>query len=294
MDDFAAFILTHGRPDRVITYDSLKRSGYTGRIVIVIDNEDDSAEEYRQRFGDKVVVFDKRAIAGTFDEADNFDDRRAIVYARNACFGIAQSLGVKHFIELDDDYWGFLYKFDSNLMFQERHIANLDAVLASMLRFFRGTSARSVAFAQNGDFIGGKDSGTARSKGLKRKCMNTFICSTDRPFQFIGRINEDVNTYTRQASVGQLFLTVPIVAIGQQPTQSSAGGMTDIYLDGGTYVKSFYSVIFQPSSVKVRMMGERKKRLHHHVSWRHTVPAILAEQHKKRATMKGDVEIPTS
>lgn len=53
-------------------------------------------------------MFDKPKIAKTFDEADNFDDRRAIVYARNACFQIARKLGYKYFIELDDDYDVFL------------------------------------------------------------------------------------------------------------------------------------------------------------------------------------------
>ena len=44
---FAAFILTHGRPDNVLTYDSLKKAGYTGRIVLIIDNEDKNKEKYQ-------------------------------------------------------------------------------------------------------------------------------------------------------------------------------------------------------------------------------------------------------
>ena len=32
MEDFAIFILTHGRPNNVITYNTLKTSGYTGDI----------------------------------------------------------------------------------------------------------------------------------------------------------------------------------------------------------------------------------------------------------------------
>ncbi|HHV0077680.1 hypothetical protein [Escherichia coli] len=28
-DDFCAFILTHGRPDKVLTYRTLRRAGYT-------------------------------------------------------------------------------------------------------------------------------------------------------------------------------------------------------------------------------------------------------------------------
>jgi len=43
--DFAALILTHGRPDRVHTYFALRNAGYTGRILIVIDNEDKTADE---------------------------------------------------------------------------------------------------------------------------------------------------------------------------------------------------------------------------------------------------------
>lgn len=39
-DDFCAFILTHGRPDKVLTYRTLRRAGYTGKIFIVVDDED--------------------------------------------------------------------------------------------------------------------------------------------------------------------------------------------------------------------------------------------------------------
>ena len=38
-EDFAVFILTHGRADNVKTYKTLKRFGYTGKIYIIIDNE---------------------------------------------------------------------------------------------------------------------------------------------------------------------------------------------------------------------------------------------------------------
>lgn len=105
--DFVVFILTHGRADSVITDKTLRKCGYTGPIVYVIDNEDKAAAEYYARYKN-VVMFDKPKIAKTFDEADNFDDRRAIVYARNACFQIARKLGYKYFIELDDDYDVFL------------------------------------------------------------------------------------------------------------------------------------------------------------------------------------------
>ena len=59
--------------------------------------------------------------------------------------------------------------------------------------------------------------------------------------------------------------------------------MTDIYLENGTYVKSFYSIIFMPSAVKIGLMGNKKdsKRLHHKIKWNNCVPKIIAQKHKK-------------
>ena len=54
-DDFCIFILTNGRPDRVYTYNCLERAGYTGKVFIVIDDEDKTADAYRARFGEEWV-----------------------------------------------------------------------------------------------------------------------------------------------------------------------------------------------------------------------------------------------
>ena len=285
--NFVAFILSHGRADRVVTYDSLKKSGYTGRIVIVLDNEDPSAPEYISRFGsENVVIFDKAAIAETFDEGVP-GDRRTIVYARNACFDIARKLGYRYFIELDDDYTVFEWRFDNRLRYitKDKAIRNLDAVFDIMLDFFKKIPAKSIAMAQGSDYLGGGAGGEGKQLRTKRKAMNSFICDTERQFTFLGRINEDVNTYTRNTSTGDLFLQIQQVCLLQKQTQSNAGGMTEVYLDSGTYLKSFFTVMYQPSSVKVRTMGNEyvnQKRLHHRVNWMLTAPKILKEKFKKK------------
>lgn len=277
--DFVVFILSHGRPDRVDTYKSLMRSGYTGSLYIVIDNEDKSAARYYENFGDKVIMFDKTAIAETFDEGDNFQDRRAVIYARNACFYIARQLGFTYFMELDDDYTHFDYEIENS--HRSAMIKDIDYVLEKLIDFYQHINAKSIAMAQGGDFIGGLHNEQNESIHLHRKCMNTFICSTRRPFQFVGRINEDVNTYTWFQSLGNLFLTFPLLAIRQRTSQHNAGGMTELYLDSGTYIKSFYTVMYQPSSVKVGIMSSRHPRIHHRINWDCTVPAIISEKHRK-------------
>lgn len=279
--NFAAFILTNGRPDSVVTYKALKKAGYEGKIYIVIDDEDRTAPEYQAKFETDVIVFDKQKIAKTFDVADNFQNHRGVVYARNAIFEIAKELGIKYFIMLDDDYTAFNYKFDNEGKFGEWPIKNLGGVLDALLEYYKSIPALTIAMAQNGDFIGGKRSAMAQTVGTKRKAMNTFICSTDRPFQFVGRINEDVNTYVSLGSRGKLFLQINHAAIIQKQTQSSKGGLTEQYLDIGTYVKSFYTVIMNPSSVRVGVMGEKHPRLHHKIRWRNTVPKILDGKYKR-------------
>lgn len=281
--DFAAFILTHGRPDKVYTFDSLNSAGYTGPVYIIVDNEDASVDRYREVYGDRVIVFDKAATALTFDEGDNFGDRRAIVYARNACFDIARDLGYTYFIQLDDDYTDLRYKVNSRMEYVGiKWIRDFDRIIDILLTYYAATPCKAISLAQGGDFIGGGKCSTW-DEGFypHRKCMNSFLCSTERPFQFVGRVNEDVNTYTRVASTGSLFLTIPILAIQQKQTQSNAGGMTEMYLDSGTYVKSFYTVMYSPSCTKIRMMGNTSKRLHHSIDWPSAVPVILEERFRK-------------
>lgn len=69
--------------------------------------------------------------------------------------------------------------------------------------------------------------------------------------------------------------------MNQTDTQTNAGGLTDIYLDLGTYVKSFYTVIAMPSSAAIRLMGNKHKRPHHSINWKKTTPKIIKERYKK-------------
>jgi len=276
--DFCVFILTHGRPDNVITINALKRSGYTGKVYLVIDNEDKKAAKYYENYGkENILMFDKVAIAKTFDTGDNFNDRRGAVYARNACFILAKELGIKYFIQLDDDYTVFQYRYNNKLDYNYILIRKLDAIFSIMLKFLTSTNTKTIAMAQGGDFIGGENCSNAEQLKLTRKCMNTFICKTADRITFIGAINEDVNTYVDSGRKGDLFFTFNAVSVVQKQTQSNPGGMTDIYLAGGTYKKSFYTVMMQPSSVKITLMGSRFMRIHHRISWNNTVPKILRE-----------------
>ena len=261
-DDFAVLILTHGRADNVVTMKTLQRQGYSGKWYMVIDDEDDMADDYRRNFGEEhVVTFCKQEAVDRADTMDNLDEHRGILYARNESFRIARELGLKYFLMLDDDYSDFLFRFPEG--------KKLDA-----------SGAATVAFAQGGDFIGGLRGGNFK-KRLLRKAMNSFFCRVDRPIQFRGTMNEDVTTYTTLGSRGELFFTFVDVHIIQIPTQSLGGGMTAAYRESGTYLKTFYSVMSMPSCIKVGMMYSKNSRIHHRIDWECCVPKILNEKYRK-------------
>lgn len=279
---FAVLILSHGRADNVYTLETLRRCGYTGNIYFVLDDEDPTADQYRNQFGaDNVIVFSKREIAKTFDVGDSIQDLPpAVVYARNASFQIARDLGLEYFMQLDDDYTSFMFRWADGDVLKHCMIKNMDEVLEAMIQFVDDTGADTFAMAQGGDFIGGVE-GSAVHRPLMRKAMNSFIFKTDNPVTFIGRINEDVNTYVVGGMRGKLYLTTTAVMLTQQQTQKNKGGLTEIYLATGTYMKSMYTVMMCPSCVTVRQMGPSNPRLHHSVRWDNAVPKILSDRYRK-------------
>ena len=194
-EDFAAFILTHGRPDRLHTLRMLDEFGYTGKVFIVVDDEDKTRDEYLRLYGDRVLTFSKEEAEKITDTCDNFDGRKGVVYARNAIFGVARAAGVKYFAMLDDDYTGLYFRFDAERRYGVWRAECLDEILSAFLEYFETIPALSICFSQGGDHIGGASGSFGDEITAKRKAMNTFICDTERPFRFVGRVNEDVNTY---------------------------------------------------------------------------------------------------
>lgn len=280
-NDFAIFILTHGRPFKVMTLDTLKKCGNTNKVYFVVDNEDDSLSSYYYKFGkENVIVFDKKKKSQEFDTMDLSEDRRSIVYARNACFDIAEQLGIRYFLELDDDYTTFRSRQLINNKLATVYVRDFDAIVNEMIDFLNLPNVMTVAFSQTGDFIGGTGSKVFK-KRLTRKAMNSFFCDVNKRFDFIGRINEDVNTYVLLGSRGKLLFTIADISLNQLDTQQHKGGMSELYLNSGTYVKSFYSVISCPSSVKIYEMGDNHKRIHHLIDWEHAVPKIISSRYKK-------------
>ena len=275
LQEFAVFIMVHGRPDKMWTLPLLRRRGYTGKIYLIADNLDNTLNGYIKKYGKEYVkVFDKKKSAIKYDCGDNTGDLRSTLFAANESFNIAKDLGLKYFCLMCDDY----YSIGLRDMDGERAIKNMDRVFYNTINFLKNTPTKTIAFSQGGDHIGG-----FKGVKLKRKAMNSFVCDVNNPFEFMGRMNEDVTTYTNLGSRGDLFFTFTGVNLSQNDhQQEKEGGLSNMYLDNGTYTKSFFSLMYNPSNTIVKMMTTKNSsRIHHSIKWKNTTPMIIPEIYKK-------------
>ena len=280
---YAVFILTHGRPELQHTYKSLRKYGYDGPVYFVIDNLDETAEEYKRLYGESVVVFDKQEWKEKTDTMDIDSRLDVVVYARNAVFQIAKDLGYRYFVVLDDDYKNYEHRYVEENKLKTITPKNVGKAFEAPFKFLIDSGILCYCWEQGGDFIGGANG--RFKKRCVRKIMNTYFFDAEKPVVFKGTINEDMVASLYHGLLGDVIISSCDMSIQQMQTQKQSGGLTDAYLHYGTYVKSFYAVMMNPSCVKVAAMGDPKSghyRMHHRVRYDLSCPVIISDKYKKK------------
>lgn len=285
-------ILSYGRPQKVRTYKTLRRQGWTGPVRILCSDDDPSLPVYREHYPGEVLVFSKDEYRSQVDEGQNYDSsQKAPLYARRAIHDLITPDTADLVWELDDDYtyiWAVANKAGYSYTMLGSYLpATLDYIVDQVAVFMKNTPAvRTLAFAQTGDFYSSLLSDNIYySRGAlrftHRKAMNSFFFrTTDPPLPFAGTLNDDVNMYLDLASRSPFIsLTYPLYVINQRVTQQNQGGMTDIYRRDGTFVKSMHTVIRYPAAVKVKAL--KSTRWHHEVDWDKIQVKIISEKLRK-------------
>lgn len=281
-DDFAVFILTHGRAENQITLNMLLSQGYSGRWYMILDDEDDTADEYIARYGkDHVIIFNKQAVINRTDTMDNFNEHRAIVYARNESYRIAKELSLRHFMMIDDDIQAIRYRYEADqcLKGKKPYGEKLDSIFQAVTIALEETGAQIIALGIAGDHIGGLNGGF--KKKIKRTIRNALFCQVDRPVEFFATMNEDLTTAITLGSRGGLFFAYLPVDVIHLPPKKFAGGMTEVYNQTGEYTKFFYSVLAMPSCAQVVISKDSRVRIR--VNWSDCTPKIIGEEWRKKA-----------
>lgn len=278
MNNFAVFILSHGRADTMTTFGALRTHGYSGQIYVVIDNEDDQQERYIERFGaDNVLIFDKADYMDRFDAMDNFRKKSAVIYARLASQDMAKELGLEYYAQADDDINSFQIRYLRGTQLKGRKADRLDDVVPNMCKLLSIDKLDMLAFGTQNSVIGGAK-GKWRN-GLVWTCSNFFFLKTDTTIDWICRVNEDTCTGIAMAQAGRMNFSFTSVVIGIVDSGSGAlaGGMQSAY-DDGKWQHKYARIMLSPSSCKLRSVNGK---LIHHTDAKKTFPMVLSERWKK-------------
>lgn len=225
-DDFAVLIITHARPETQPTQKALKKVGYTGRVILILDDEDETRAEYIRRYGEENIrIFSKDAVC--FDTMDNFHKQKKVsAYARNACWEIAKQEGLRYFLMLDDDYPNFQIRYPLKGKMKKRAITDFDAVIDAYIKLLEVEPVRSISFSVDGDYIGGVNK--KNEQGIWQGGRNSYFCDTSKPFEFAGRIMEDLTTPVINNNLGKLFFVVGCVETVQTAKRLGGGVLVHI------------------------------------------------------------------
>lgn len=278
--NFAVFIPSHGRPYRQKTVDMLVNGGYENDWFIVCDNEDETLEDYKKVYKDRVIVFDKSEYMKKVDTVDNFQTKKSVVYARNAIFDIAREKGYKYFAMMDDDVSRLKIRFvkDGRLDFQ--HVRDYPRLFDAVIEFQEQAGIDSVSFGMSFDFIGGISSSNF-AKGFTRVGYCIFFFRAESEQNFIGTIGEDLNHSWLTQERGGLVFSLTRVQVDTDPITDTEGGFYDLYKsyeDSLKYMQVIYTLIPRPDSVS---MGYTKKGIVLKRNLDTMYPKIISAEWKK-------------
>ena len=274
--EFCVIIISHGRPD-VPTEKVLRQSGYTGDIYIVVDDEDKTLNEYKNRFGDKVHVFHKEE---WFDVGDNWKEPRTVgVFARNECKKVACNAGVKYYLELDDDLMGLQYRYESEGHLKGAKVKDLDKVIERICDYFDEAPINGMGFGNAADYIGG----LASFSKMSRKYYNSFFLRTSDDIMWLGRHSDDSITQVLQQKNGKVwykFLPIQANYDVWLPKNKSkkGGGSISTYNELGAYLLRYYLIMFHPDCTKISLSNGN---IDNSICERNAYPCVISERYKK-------------
>lgn len=279
-DDFGVIIISHGRPD-CSTWRILREDGYTGKMLVLIDDEDNTQCDYLARYNDSVRVFHKRV---DFDIGDNFNGPNGIAtFARNEAVNVARREGFKYFLMMDDDLKSIRYRYIQDGRLLGRKIHDFDAILTAMVEYMESAQVDIMGFGGVLDYIGGVSS-FVKNEG-KPECYNGYLFRTDSAKGFKGRYTEDyimLNEAWRDGAKIVCFTPIQMTFDVWQPQKQSKnikGGCQGVYSQNSGYLVRYYGVMFAPASIKLKQgkSGDFTSNMNHCAF----APKIISDRHRK-------------
>lgn len=283
MNNFAVFILTHGRPKKQLTYNSLRKQGYTGKIYFVVDDLDETVDEYILNYGEEnVIIFNKREIAKKTDSFYNYEKLNAVVYARNVCFEIAEKLGLEYFLNCDDDIMNFNYRLIDNNKMQCVKIKQFDNVFNFLIDFMKNSNTELMSISENGIYFGGINERTLR--GINTNYTHFFLFNTKSKIRFRCFWFEDVIASIDVQRLGKRAICTTY--IDELLHDRTEGGMKDDYDICGSNDNLIVTnvLISNPDCVKLYVRTKKDKLQYSlRIAWKNAKVKLISDKYRKGA-----------
>lgn len=274
-DDFAFFIVSNGRPNNQATLDQILNSGYSGDWFIVCDDLDVKLDEYKERYGDKILVFNKVEWAEKTDTYESSHDLRSVVYARNASIQLARDLGYKYMAQFDDDQKRFTLRVEEGDKLRSQVVEeNMDAVLSAYVQLLEDTPIEVLAMGNGMNYIGGLNG--AFQKRMGTWLYSTFFIKLDSEIEFRGLHNEDYILTSHYAKRGHLLYNIYDVQTNDFQRGTNEGGLFDIYQATSSYQLAFYAILESPDSTLIRTDSLGQSHISQYQKYR--IPRLLNEK----------------
>lgn len=278
--NFAVFITTHSRVDSMTTYDTLRRAGYTGKIYVVIDNEDAQKMRYLNRYPD-VLVYNKQLQFNKCDKVIKTEQKASVTYARNAVEEYAKQFKLDAFLVCDDDIVGLRYRWVEGTTVRSLAMnGGLDEVLQMYAEFMCVHKIAVSSFVHMLFYMSGVHDLDKRISE-QRDAVQIFFRNTEFPMNWIGVMRQDILTNTETSKRGYVWWALPYItydAKAMNETGNNEGGMKETYDNISEYQRTFLGVITSPSCIKVGCANDRIK-----MSWNKSAayPMIVSSRYKR-------------
>lgn len=283
LDNFATFIISHGRPADIPTLKNLEKCGYTGKTYIVVDDQDKCLEEYKQYYNDSVLVFNKQYYV---DNAVSFSCEPLVnvaVHARNAVEDMAKRLGLEYFLLLDDDIINFQFKFVIGNKLNRIKAFDLDNIIHMYIDYMNKSNIATIGLANGGYFLGGNIlTFTNPSYAKFRLLSNAFLRKVSYEVKWAPDMCEDFITSIVENRKGNIWISLPFLScdckVQGMNKKKVDGGNSNVYIEKGNYGVVIYSVLNLPDCYK---LNYDKKLWFKCTSYDLTVPKIISSKYKK-------------
>jgi hypothetical protein len=244
------YIISYKRPE-CITARMLQNMGWPKEHWhIMCEDDDPTLNEYRKNWGKHVLTFRIQDYLYSTDYLDNAGTTlpHGAAPVRNAVIKYSHDHGDKRHWQLDDDYMSITRTvFRHGLPYNKRCKTFDEAILIM-------SQIAEIGYDGRIPVVGGTVSNKSfpdKWDTVEFKVFNIFnIDSNGLDPTWRGRMNDDtINCIDVHNSMRPIELVFNCLSVNPQPTQSHAGGLTDIYKQEGTIRKTAYALMLSPMAV---------------------------------------------